>query len=114
MGPFRVWLKGENYPGLAMSRSLGDFVAHSVGAISEPEIFEYDIDSSSRYIVIASDGIWEFLSNTQVMDIVNPYFKNNDLEGASEKLIEEAVKRWKKEDNVVDDITVVLIFFNKI
>jgi len=35
-GPFRVWLKQENFPGLAMSRSIGDFVATSVGVVSDP------------------------------------------------------------------------------
>ena len=35
-GPYRVWLKTENFPGLAMSRSIGDFVASTVGVISEP------------------------------------------------------------------------------
>ena len=30
IGPFRVWLKNEDLPGLAMSRSFGDFVAKSV------------------------------------------------------------------------------------
>jgi len=27
----RVWVKGENVPGLAMTRSMGDMVAASVG-----------------------------------------------------------------------------------
>ena len=36
VGPARVWLKTENYPGLAMSRSLGDACAHSVGVSSDP------------------------------------------------------------------------------
>ncbi len=35
-GPYRVWLKHENYPGLAMSRSIGDFVAEGVGVIPLP------------------------------------------------------------------------------
>jgi hypothetical protein len=34
IGPHRVWLKNENMPGLAMSRSFGDGVAHSVGVLS--------------------------------------------------------------------------------
>ena len=33
----------EDVPGLAMSRSIGDHVAQSVGVISDPEIIEYDI-----------------------------------------------------------------------
>ena len=31
LGPHRVWVKGMPYPGLAMSRSIGDQVAASVG-----------------------------------------------------------------------------------
>lgn len=31
-----MWLKDENFPGLAMSRSIGDFVAGIVGVIAEP------------------------------------------------------------------------------
>jgi len=29
--PHRVFVRGKPYPGLAMSRSLGDYVAQSVG-----------------------------------------------------------------------------------
>ena len=36
VGPSRVWLKDENIPGLAMSRSLGDGVAARAGCIPEP------------------------------------------------------------------------------
>ena len=39
-GPARVWLQHMDIPGLAMSRSLGDSVAHQAGVISEPELFE--------------------------------------------------------------------------
>ena len=38
IGPARVWLKNENVPGLAMSRSIGDLVASSVGVSPEPGI----------------------------------------------------------------------------
>ena len=41
IGPSRVWLKTQNIPGLAMSRSLGDWVAREVGVISEPGIYIY-------------------------------------------------------------------------
>ena len=37
-GPVRVWLADQDIPGLAMSRSLCDTVAHSVGVISTPEV----------------------------------------------------------------------------
>jgi len=41
-GPYRVWLKKENYPGLAMSRSIGDLCATSVGVTPEPGILIYN------------------------------------------------------------------------
>ena len=41
IGPARVWLRTENMPGLAMSRSIGDGVCKSVGVICEPEFAEY-------------------------------------------------------------------------
>jgi hypothetical protein len=37
-GPKRVWLKNKQVPGLAMTRSIGDLVAGSVGVTAEPEI----------------------------------------------------------------------------
>lgn len=39
MGPARVWLQEVDVPGLAMSRSLGDYVAQSVGVSPEPGKF---------------------------------------------------------------------------
>lgn len=67
LGPMRVWLKKENIPGLAMSRSLGDNVATSVGVTWEPEILEFDLDSNDKFMVIASDGVWEFIENEEVV-----------------------------------------------
>lgn len=41
IGPKRVWLPDQDIPGLAMSRSMGDQVAHSVGVSALPEVLEY-------------------------------------------------------------------------
>ena len=60
------------------------------------EIFEYTLTSNfPKFIVIASDGVWEFLTNEKVAEIVNWYYKNNDVNGAADKLVEEAIKKWK-------------------
>lgn len=96
VGPYRVWLKYEDYPGLAMSRSLGDFVSKSVGCSSIPEMKEYQIDSKSQFLVVASDGIWEFLDNQMIYKYVEPYYYKNDPEGACTKIIEESAKIWKQ------------------
>jgi hypothetical protein len=38
IGPARVWLPNLDYPGLAMSRALGDTIARPIGVIPTPEI----------------------------------------------------------------------------
>jgi len=41
MGPLRVWLSNENNCGIAMTRSIGDKTAKSVGVTWEPGILIY-------------------------------------------------------------------------
>eukprot|EP00954_Amorphochlora_amoebiformis_P030060 1394073-Amorphochlora_amoeboformis.AAC.1 len=45
-GPHRVWLGKQDLPGLAMSRSIGDSLAHTVGVTDIPDITEHKIFSS--------------------------------------------------------------------
>ena len=113
VGPNRVWLKNEDYPGLAMSRSIGDLIATTVGVIPDPEIIEYELNSESLYMVICSDGVWEFLSNKNVLEISKKYYYKNDLKGMNKKLFKESVEKWKNEDVVVDDITILSVCFNE-
>ena len=70
------------------------------------------MDQNTKFIVVASDGIWEFLSNEQVMNMIIPFYLKNDPDSACEKLVKEAVACWKKEDDVVDDITIIIVFMN--
>ena len=110
-GPFRVWKKGEEYPGIAMSRSIGDFIATTLGVVPVPKFLDEKIDSDTKFIVVASDGVWEFLDNQKVADIVMPFYKKNDPDGACKALIKESTDWWNQEDVVVDDITAIVVFF---
>eukprot|EP00347_Sterkiella_histriomuscorum_P021245 403334691 len=113
VGPLRVWLKNEDIPGLAMTRSFGDEVAGRVGVIAEPEILELDLCKDDKFIVLASDGVWEFLQNEDVAEIVLPFFEKRNAEGAAEALVRESYLRWRKEEeDIVDDITCVIIFLD--
>ena len=110
-GPYRVWLKGKDYPGLAMSRSLGDLKAKSVGVIADPGILEYDLNKSTKYIVACSDGVWEFLNNEVVMNIGKRFYLQNNAVEYSHELVSRALKEWQKNEKIVDDITAVVAFF---
>ena len=60
-----------------------------------------------QFIIIASDGVWEFISNQEAVDIVGAH---SNPEEACKILVEEATKRWHQEEEVVDDITAVVVF----
>ena len=112
IGPERIWLKNSEIPGLAMSRSIGDSIAHSVGVISVPEILKFDFIGNEKFIVIASDGIWEYIDSDECIKIIKDYYENNmDAVGGLNALVKEAFKRWKIEEDNIDDITAIVIFF---
>ena len=110
IGPARVWISGEEIPGLAMSRSIGDAVAHSVGVTPMPDLTTHLLTPSDKALILASDGLWEFVPNDKVARIVGSCWEHNDLEGCCQQLIEEALARWRLEDDCIDDITVVVVF----
>ena len=62
IGPDRVWMKNKEEPGLAMTRSLGDKIAHNIGVIDEPEFKTFTYDGTEKYIILASDGLWEYVN----------------------------------------------------
>ena len=111
VGPERVWIKEEEVPGLAMTRSFGDRVAATVGVMSEPEIKEFTFEEGDKFMIIASDGIWEFISSQECIDIIKNFYDKNDLKGCCEYLYQESSKRWLKEEEVIDDTTLILVFF---
>ena len=112
IGPMRIWAKGKKYPGIAMSRSIGDSVASEIGVWSLPEIKEYNIQYNSQFIVIGSDGLWEFMSNDKVSKFISKSNHILFIEEYLEKLVEKCRKYWEKYDCNIDDITVILVLFN--
>ena len=110
--PYRIYLKYKNFPGLAMSRSIGDFIAKKIGVINIPEIFNYTICDDDKFIILASDGLWEFVSSEDARNIVNSYYLQFNLNEAIYELISLAKKKFNLFGKYVDDITIILIFLN--
>ena len=110
-GPFRVWARGEDYPGLAMSRSIGDLKGKQIGVIPDPGILEYNLCDKTKYIVACSDGVWEFLNNEEVKEIGKQYYVQKNPNGFCHDLIARSLNLWESNDIVVDDITAVVAFF---
>jgi serine/threonine protein phosphatase PrpC len=112
VGPMRVYMKDKDMPGLAMTRSFGDNFASIAGTICEPEIKEHILVPEDKFIVLASDGLFEFISSEEVGNIVKGYYEKDDIVGCCEYLYKESTRKWiQEEEDTIDDITIILVFF---
>ncbi len=112
IGPERVWKINEDIPGLAMSRSFGDEIAHCVGVVCNPEILDFDFEDEDKFLIVASDGIWEFISSDEAVEILKDFYEGDDIENGVLELYKEARNRWIFEEEVIDDITLIVVFFD--
>lgn len=106
--PPRVWAPNGMYPGTAFTRSIGDSAAESIGVIPEPELTEVELTSDCEFVVLASDGVFEFMSSQTVVDIVKQFEDQHD---ACTAVVQEAYRLWLQFEIRTDDISIVIISF---
>ncbi|CDJ44703.1 hypothetical protein, conserved, partial [Eimeria tenella] len=74
------------------------------------------LDENSLFFIVASDGVWEFISSEEAVSIVSSYVTGSPTDGkkmkdAADRLAYEAFRRWiDEEGNVVDDVTVIVVW----
>ncbi|OAY81555.1 putative protein phosphatase 2C 33, partial [Ananas comosus] len=107
----RVWLPNCNSPGLAMARAFGDFCLKEFGIISVPEVSYRRITERDEFIVLATDGVWDVLTNKEVVDIVASAPSRSS---AARSLVESAIRAWrfKYPTSKIDDCAAVCLFLN--
>ena len=109
-GPDRIYAKNKVYPGLIMSRTIGDLEAKKIGVISDPDIIVKKIDNNAKFFVLGSDGLWDVIKPYDIIRIVRPFFNKGDIDGACQTLMKKAVKQWIKDKEERDDITFIIVF----
>ncbi|KAJ0244596.1 protein phosphatase 2C 33 [Hirschfeldia incana] len=107
----RVWLPNCDSPGLAMARAFGDFCLKDFGLISVPEVSFRRLTEKDEFIVLATDGIWDVLSNEEVVKIVASAPSRSS---AAKALVETAVRAWRHKypTSKVDDCAAVCLYLN--
>jgi serine/threonine protein phosphatase PrpC len=78
---------------------------------AEPEIITCDITSNDEILVVASDGVFEFLTNQEVINICSASY--NPLQ-ACEAVTKAAYDKWVKHDSRSDDITIIVCFLKSV
>jgi len=109
--PPRVWSPHGEYPGTAFTRSLGDAIAEELGVVAEPEMLTRQITPEDKIIVLASDGVFEFLTNQSVIDICAKF---DDPLAACRAVVAESYELWLQYELRTDDITMICMFVDEI
>ncbi|MCO5551321.1 hypothetical protein L7F22_004822 [Adiantum nelumboides] len=108
----RVWLPYDNAPGLAMARAFGDFCLKEYGLISVPDITYRMLTPNDQFVILATDGIWDVMSNSQAVEVVA---LAPSRVTAARLLVETAIRAWrfKYPTSKVDDCAVICLFFHQ-
>lgn len=103
-----IYFDGVDYriKDLSVSRAFGDLDAQPY-LTNMPDIFRYKLDKEDKFIVIACDGLWDVMTNYEVVNFIlnNCYddklkdITNQNINIAS-KLAEYAIKVKGSTDNV--------------
>ena len=110
----RPWLG----PGLAMSRAIGDLNAERCGLVATPEVIEHRVDTAhDDYLIIASDGVWEFITPEAAVELVHKAIAHDGQAptDACRILIATAALAWRKfEGDYRDDITAIVLHLPRV
>jgi len=109
--PPRVWSPHGEYPGTAFTRSIGDMIAEELGVFADPEIDSMQLKREDKMIVVASDGVFEFLTNQAVLDICAKF---DDPLAACRAVVAESYELWLQYELRTDDITMICIFLDEV
>ena len=110
-GPLRIYLKGDNIPGLPITRSFGDRIGKNIGIISNPAINEYTLNKSVKFIIIASSGVWKFMKEKEILNFGIKYYLINDPDNFCNIIANKASELCKQYTGNIDDISIIVIFF---
>ncbi|XP_028058755.1 probable protein phosphatase 2C 59 isoform X1 [Camellia sinensis] len=102
-GGFVMWAGTWRVGGvLAVSRAFGDRLLKQY-VVADPDIQEEKVDSSLEFLILASDGLWDVVTNEEAVAMVKPI---HEPEEAAKRLMQEAYQRGS-----ADNITTVVVRF---
>jgi serine/threonine protein phosphatase PrpC len=102
--------------GLAVSRAIGD-LSYRPYVISAPHVGVLQLNEACHFLILATDGIWDYVANQEAVDVVNNSLRSNEynVQRAAKDLVGYAYSKGIQRHMpiYIDDMTVTLIVFNK-
>lgn len=81
--------------------------------ICEPDIIEFILNEDCKYIIIACDGIWDCINNTDIIKIFNKY-ENNNLCSTIEEFFDSIITKNRTDDIGSDNMSMIIVkLYNK-
>ena len=115
--PARLYADAKRLnPGLAIARALGDTTANAFGMIPTPEVVTHKIQPEDRFLILASDGVWEFIGANEAVEIVDAFIsQGKGVSEACHHLIATAAEAWLEvEGDYRDDITACIVLLQPV
>lgn len=112
----------DRIPFLSVARSLGDFWSfnprtekYTVSPNPDVSVIPLDL-SVQKFVVIASDGLWNVMTPNEVVSFINDYQSQDDCHQPKDvvsSLIREALQRWSSKGLQADNIAVLIAFLSE-
>ncbi|KAL0097929.1 phosphatase 2C-like domain-containing protein, partial [Phycomyces blakesleeanus] len=104
---------------LALSRALGDF-EYKMGNLPPeqqivtafPDVVEHTLNEKDEFLILACDGIWDCMTNPEVVNFVQHHLGNKEsLKNICELLMGKCLAKTKGQVLGQDNMTVILVAF---
>lgn len=114
-GPLRVWNSKGKLPGLQVTRSFGDLIGKGCGVSAVPEIINLKIKDNTKAMIIATDGLWDMVSEQESIDIIKDYGELKEIDKAIIHLRDNCMKKWSSVHKNMrrDDLSIILVYFHQ-
>jgi len=94
---------------LAVSRAIGD-LGYKPYVTSEPDVTAVSLDGTEDFLVLACDGLWDFVTEEEAVMAVYEQIAEapGDLEAVSQRLVQ-----LSKQQGSTDNISVIVVFLTE-
>lgn len=76
--------------------------------IADPESMEVNLSEEDSFLILATDGVWEFISSQTAVEMVSQF---ESPSAAAEHIAAESYRLWLMNERRTDDISLVIIYF---